>query len=195
MVAALPLTKRARVKIVAIVAAADAAMVAIAAAVVAAASRAGSNHVGQALPHVESRSARPTKCFFSFESWGTYAKKAPVEKPTYAIGDRVEKLCAVCNEERGHVVASVTKRGSISRVTCPKCGTRSSFSSGTKLTGSRSKSVQSEPDHMARTYRTGQVMIHPLWGPGEVTAIIEPRKIDVLFADRIRRLIHSRADA
>ena len=121
-------------------------------------------------------------------------KKAPVEKPTYAIGDRVEKLCAVCNEERGHVVASVTKRGSISRVTCPKCGTRSSFSSGTKLTGSRSKSLQSEPYDMARTYRTGQVMIHPIWGPGEVTAIIEPRKIDVLFADRIRRLIHSRAD-
>lgn len=125
---------------------------------------------------------------------GLMQKKALVEKPTYAIGDRVEKLCAVCNEERGHVVASITKRGSISRVTCPKCGTKSSFSSGTKLTGSRSKSVQSEPYDMARTYRTGQVMIHPLWGPGEVTAIIEPRKIDVLFADRIRRLIHSRAD-
>ena len=103
-------------------------------------------------------------------------KKAPVEKPTYAIGDRVEKLCAVCNEERGHVVASITKRGSISRVTCPKCGTKSSFSSGTKLSGSRSKAVQSEPYDMSRTYRTGQVMIHPLWGPGEVTAIVEPRK-------------------
>jgi hypothetical protein len=47
---------------------------------------------------------------------------------------------------------------------------------------------------MARTYRTGQVMIHPMWGPGEVTAVIEPRKIDVLFADRIRRLIHSRLE-
>jgi len=91
--------------------------------------------------------------------------------------------------------ASVTKRGLISRVTCPKCGTRSSFSNGTKLTGSRSKSVQSEPYDMSRTYRTGQVMIHPMWGPGEVTAVIEPKKIDVLFADRIRRLIHSRAEA
>lgn len=117
------------------------------------------------------------------------------EKPTYAIGDRVEKLCAVCGEERGHVVASVTKRGSISRVTCPKCGTRSSFSSGTKLTGSRSKSVPSEPYDMSRTYRTGQVMIHPLWGQGEVTAVIEPRKIDVLFTDKIRRLIHSKLEA
>lgn len=120
-------------------------------------------------------------------------EKKKVEKPTYAVGDRVEKLCAVCNEERGHVVASVTKRGLISRVTCPKCNTRSSFASGSKVT-TRSKSVSSEPYDRTRTYRTGQTMSHPIWGSGEVTAVIEPRKIDVLFADRIRRLIHSRAD-
>lgn len=116
------------------------------------------------------------------------------EKQTYVVGERVEKLCAVCEEERGHVVASVTKRGLISRVTCPKCGTRSSFSSGAKLTGGRSKTVNSEPYDTRRTYRTGQTLIHPLWGAGEVTALIEPRKMDVLFADRIRRLIHSRTD-
>src|SRR5919106_1962201 len=121
--------------------------------------------------------------------------KQPVERQTYAIGDRVEKLCAVCQEERGHVVASVTKRGLISRVTCPKCGTRGSFSNGAKLTRGRSKSENSEPYDMRRTYRTGQTLSHPIWGAGEVTALIEPRKIDVLFADRIRRLIHSRADA
>jgi uncharacterized protein (TIGR00290 family) len=39
----------------------------------------------------------------------------------------------------------------------------------------------------------GQTMMHPAFGEGEVTAIIEPGKIDVLFADRIRRLIHSHA--
>jgi hypothetical protein len=35
-------------------------------------------------------------------------------------------------------------------------------------------------------------MMHPTYGPGEVTSVIEPQKIDVLFADRMRRLIHSR---
>ena len=115
------------------------------------------------------------------------------ERQTYAIGDRVEKLCAVCQEERGHVVASVTKRGLISRVTCPKCGTRGSFS-GSKVTKARSKMANSEPYDQKRTYRTGQTMSHPIWGAGEVTALIEPRKIDVLFADRIRRLVHSRTD-
>jgi hypothetical protein len=34
-------------------------------------------------------------------------------------------------------------------------------------------------------------MMHPTFGEGEVTAIIEPGKIDVLFADHMRRLIHS----
>jgi len=122
-------------------------------------------------------------------------EKRIIERQTYAIGDRVEKLCAVCQEERGHVVASITKRGLISRVTCPKCGTRGSFSNGAKLTRGRSKSVNSEPYDRTRTYRAGQTLSHPIWGAGEVTALIEPRKIDVLFADRIRRLIHSRADA
>jgi hypothetical protein len=39
------------------------------------------------------------------------------------------------------------------------------------------------------------MMIHPMWGQGEVTAVIEPRKIDVLFSDRLRRLIHARHEA
>jgi hypothetical protein len=121
-------------------------------------------------------------------------EKQTVERQTYAVGDRVEKLCTVCDEERGHVVASVTKRGLISRVTCPKCNTRSSFTNSGRVTKERSKSVSSEPYDRTRTYRTGQTMSHPIWGSGEVTALIEPKKIDVLFADRIRRLIHSRPE-
>ncbi len=113
-------------------------------------------------------------------------EKQTVEKQTYAIGDRVEKLCEVCQEERGHVVASITKRGLISRVTCPKCGTRGSFS-GAKVTRGRSKSVSSEPYDMKRTYRTGQTMSHPIWGSGEVTALIDQRKIAVLIEHRRSR--------
>ncbi|HYE66252.1 MAG TPA: hypothetical protein VD966_11755 [Pyrinomonadaceae bacterium] len=114
-----------------------------------------------------------------------------MEKQTYAVGDRVEKLYAACNEERGHVVASVTKRGQISRVDCPKCGTRSSFKSSMSLTSERSSAKGGAPYDRTRTYRTGQTMTHPIFGLGEVTAVIEPQKIDVLFADRMRRLIHS----
>src|SRR5437588_2293078 len=31
-------------------------------------------------------------------------KEPKAEKPTYAVGDRVDKFCAKCQEERGHIV-------------------------------------------------------------------------------------------
>lgn len=113
-----------------------------------------------------------------------------MEKPTFEVGQRVEKLCKVCEIERGHVVASVTKRGQISRVSCPVCGTRSPFKSGVKTSGSRP--APGAPYDPARLYRTGQTMMHSTFGLGEVTALIEPQKIDVLFPDRMRRMIHGR---
>jgi len=118
-----------------------------------------------------------------------------MEKQQYAVGDRVEKLCVVCGEGRGHVVASLTKHGRISRVSCPQCGTRSTFKSGKGVMGERSLAPDSAPYDWTRTYRKGQTMLHPSFGLGEVTALIEPRKIDVLFPDRIRRLIHARTQA
>ena len=115
-----------------------------------------------------------------------------VEKPAFVVGDRVEKLCVKCGEERGHVIASLTKRGKISRVTCPKCGTVGSFKSGA-ASGTRRKLDPGAPYDQTRAYRTGQTMMHPTFGQGEVTALIEPQKIDVLFADRMRRLVHARS--
>jgi transcription elongation factor Elf1 len=118
-----------------------------------------------------------------------------MEKPIYSVGDRVEKLCLVCNEERGHVVASITKKGNVSRVTCPKCGTRSAFKSSAGVSSSETHAKTASPYDRTRTYKAGQMMLHPTYGMGEVTALIEPQKIDVLFSDKIRRLIHGRVIA
>jgi hypothetical protein len=104
----------------------------------------------------------------------------------------VEKFCAVCGEERGHIVASVTKAGRITRVSCPKCGTRSAFKAGAGSTA-RPAAKQGAAYDSTHTYRAGQSMTHPVFGVGEVTALVEPQKIDVLFPDRMRRLIHARA--
>ncbi len=122
-------------------------------------------------------------------------EKQIVEKQTFAVGDRVEKACDVCGEERGHVVASINKRSMISRVSCPKCGTRSTYKTKIGGSGVRSTAKSGAPYDRTRTYRAGQTMLHPVYGMGEVTAVIEPLKIDVLFSDRMRRLIHSRAQA
>ena len=113
-----------------------------------------------------------------------------MEKQAYVVGNRVEKLCAVCGVERGHVVASVTKQGRVSRVDCPKCDTRSTFKSGVKLAGAGDAPEPGALYDRTRSYRKGQLITHPSFGPGEVTAVIEPQKIDVLFADRVRRIIH-----
>jgi DNA-directed RNA polymerase subunit RPC12/RpoP len=110
------------------------------------------------------------------------------ETRTLTVGDRVEQMCVTCGEERGHIVASMTKKGKINRVTCPLCGSRVPYKSGTTR---RATNKVGAPYDRARTYRRGQTLMHPTFGEGEVTAIIEPGKMDVLFADRMRRLIHS----
>ena len=111
------------------------------------------------------------------------------DKQSLSVGDRVEQLCVTCGEERGHIVASMTKTGRVTRVSCPICGSRVPYKAG----GARRASANAGmPYDRARTYRRGQTIIHPNFGEGEVTAIIEPGKMDVLFADRLRRLIHAR---
>lgn len=110
------------------------------------------------------------------------------EKIVFKVGDRIDQMCITCNEERGHVVVSVSKKGSITRVGCPMCGSRVMYRAGTNRSPSAGSGA---PYDRTRTYRKGQTLMHPTFGEGEVTAIIEPQKMDVLFADRIRRLIHA----
>lgn len=110
------------------------------------------------------------------------------DKQIFKIGDRVEQMCVTCGEERGHLVASMAKTGRITRVSCPICGSRVTYKSGTTR---RASTKVGAPYDRARTYRRGQTIMHSTFGEGEVTAIIEPGKMDVLFSDRMRRLIHS----
>lgn len=115
-----------------------------------------------------------------------------MEKQAFAVGERADKLCAKCNEERGHIVTIVTKRGQISRVNCPKCGTVSTFKLSSR-TAPRQYGKAPSPYDRTFTYREGQSMAHETFGVGEVTKLIEPRKIDVLFQDRLRRLLHAQS--
>ena len=95
---------------------------------------------------------------------------ATEEQHLYKVGERVEKFCTVCEEERGHVVATVTKRGQISRVDCPKCGTRSTFKSKSRVSGGARAAAQAgAPYDRTRTYRPGQTILHPVYGIGVIT--------------------------
>ena len=112
------------------------------------------------------------------------------EQRVLKVGDRVDQKCVTCNEERGHIVASISKAGKITRVSCPICNSRVPYKAGSTRTASTKAGA---PYDRTRTYRRGQTMLHPNFGEGEVTAVIESGKIDVLFADRMRRLIHANA--
>jgi len=110
------------------------------------------------------------------------------DKIAFKIGDRVDQMCITCNEERGHIVVSVSKTGSITRVSCPMCASRVTYRAGTAR---RAPAKPGAPYDRTKSYRKGQTLMHPMFGEGEVTAIIEPDKMDVLFADRIRRLLQA----
>lgn len=117
-----------------------------------------------------------------------------MEKQTYAVGDNVEKMCTACDEQLAHIVKSLTKTGAVSRVRCSKCGTLGTFKPSAKLTKVQNLATKTgDPYSQARTYRTGQIMAHPTFGTGEVMTVFDTKTIDVLFMDRVRRLIHSRA--
>lgn len=116
-----------------------------------------------------------------------------MEQQAHTIGERVEKFCLACGIARGHVVVSINKNGRISRVSCPQCGACTTFKRSDGATTRRTNTGVGALYDPAHTYRTGQSLAHPVFGLGEVTALIEPQKMDVLFADRLRRLIHGRA--
>ncbi len=112
---------------------------------------------------------------------------------TYSVGDRVEKVCPDCDKQLGHIVKSVTKLGRISRVICSECGKVGTFkASSAKLKPDKSNQKTGDPYDSSKTYKAGQIMEHDKFGRGKVVEVLENRMIDVLFPDRLRRLIHSR---
>lgn len=123
---------------------------------------------------------------------GKHQKEVFMENQVFSVGDRADKVCLKCGDERGHIVTAVTKRGQISRVSCSKCGTASSFKLSSR-TAPRQSLKTPIPYDRTYIYRPGQIMVHGTFGVGEVTGVIEPQKIDVLFEDRLRRLIHAQS--
>lgn len=113
-----------------------------------------------------------------------------MKKQVFAVGDSAEMLCSQCDLEQMHKVMSVTKQGVITKAVCETCETASTFSRGVKTSVSRGNGKNASPYDRSRKYKKGQAMTHDKFGHGEVTAVIEPHKIDVLFGDQVRRLLH-----
>lgn len=115
-----------------------------------------------------------------------------MEKINYKLGERVEKYCTVCSQQLGHLIKSLTKQGKISRVICSKCNLSGTFKQSAKIEPENESGKTFIPYSQSQTYRSGQYLMHPTFGAGEVLNTLSTRTIDVLFADQVRRLIHSR---
>jgi hypothetical protein len=109
----------------------------------------------------------------------------------YAIGDSITLMCSGCDDEQPHTVQVVTKLGKISKAICDNCEGVSTFNRGVKTSVSVGNSKAAAPYDRTRKYKKGQAMMHSVFGHGEVTSVVESQKIDVLFGDTTRRLIHS----
>jgi hypothetical protein len=109
----------------------------------------------------------------------------------YAVDQTVELMCSACDKEQNHRILSVTKQGKITSAVCEACETVSKFTRGVKTSMTVGAGTKASPYDRMRKYRLGQSMTHSVFGHGEVTAVIEPQKIDVLFGGQTRRLIHA----
>lgn len=111
----------------------------------------------------------------------------------YEVGGSIEMMCSVCDLDQPHKIVTVTKQGKITKASCETCETVSTFVRGEKTSVNVGSGKNASPYDRTRKYRKGQSMMHDTFGRGEVTAVIEPHKIDVLFNDRTRRMLHDQA--
>lgn len=116
-----------------------------------------------------------------------------MKQPKFTAGEAVERFCGVCDSEKSHTIVTVTKQGKITELSCVECATVSQFSRDVKTSVKMSKAKAGMPYDRTHKYKKGQALLHHTFGQGEITAIIEPNKMDVLFGDRTRRLIHAQA--
>lgn len=113
-----------------------------------------------------------------------------MKKTIHSIGDQVEKLCPDCKIQLNHFIKNITKAGKISRVSCARCGLIGTYKEPERL--KVFKDVADAQYEQSRTFKCGQYMLHPIFGQGKVITVFDTKTIDVLFIDRMRRLIHSR---
>ena len=114
-----------------------------------------------------------------------------IKPEKFEVGQTTTMMCSACDVEQDHNVQSVTKLGKMTSAVCATCGTSSTFSRGVKTSVAIGKAKAASPYDRTRKYRKGQAMLHSTFGQGEVTAVLDPQKIDVLFGDTTRRLIHA----
>ena len=131
-----------------------------------------------------------------------------------AIGKDIDSWCTRCRMMLAHTVEAVVN-GRVTRVHCNTCGGQHAHRArppGTG-TGSRARTTRAEAVKPARDYaallrsrdpatarpyatterfKDGELIRHPTFGLGLITALRDGNKIEVVFTDGSKTLIHRR---
>jgi ribosomal protein L37E len=132
------------------------------------------------------------------------------------VGGEIDVPCRRCGEVTTHTILALVG-GEPARVMCQRCKSQHAFhreagaqkkparprAEKTSLTGrpaggtfaevSRGKDLsRAIPYDPHRTFAAGEVVRHPVFGVGVVSALREGGKMLVVFPDQIRMLIHGR---
>jgi transcription elongation factor Elf1 len=112
----------------------------------------------------------------------------------FETGASATMHCSACGVETSHTVQAVTKTGKLTSAICDTCQTSSKYKGGVKTGVTAGTGKAPDAYDRKKKYRKGQAMMHPVFGHGEVTVVTESQKIDVLFGDTTRRLIHDQGE-
>ncbi len=128
------------------------------------------------------------------------------------VGEDVRSICGKCGDVWHVVIALVNGRAA--KVECGDCHARHNYRipggaasarSGTRrTTGTRKKVAATDavvgadlskpvrPFRTTETFAVGERVAHPTLGEGVVQAVTGPTKIEVLFGDERKVLVHNR---
>ncbi|HUK91248.1 MAG TPA: hypothetical protein VLZ81_12660 [Blastocatellia bacterium] len=128
------------------------------------------------------------------------------------IGLEINAYCGKCKLERTHTVAAMEADGSVKKVSCTMCGSYHNYklpkvaSEGngkvTKTGTRKSRSATSidslldpsrpaKPYSMSGSFSAGDLINHPSFGLGAVELTRPPNKMEVIFREGRKTLVHN----
>lgn len=132
------------------------------------------------------------------------------------IGQEINAYCGKCKLERTHTVAAMEADGSVKKVACTMCGSFHNYKQAktasdgngkpARATGTRkgrtATSIDSlldpsrpaKPYSMSSSFAAGDLINHPSFGLGAVELTRPPNKMEVIFREGRKTLVHNMRD-
>jgi len=140
-------------------------------------------------------------------------KQQPLLNKDPRIGQEISAYCGKCKLERTHTIAAMESEGVVKKVSCTMCGSYHNYKplkaegeTKPRATGTRKSkaaaSIESlldssrpaKPYSMSGNFSAGDLINHPSFGLGAVELTRPPNKMDVIFREGKKTLVHNMRD-